>query len=427
MTLEHIGLIFATVVGACVGSFLNVVIYRVPEGRSIVSPPSACPHCGHGLAWYDNVPILGWIWLRGRCRYCQASISPQYPIIEAVTAILFGGWFYLCYFTNLRPDFAGAGWSMTWGAMIVHMVLLAALLAATLIDWRYYIIPLSIPWTATAAAALLLPLVVWTTVMVDLPDAAPGGVPRTAGERLAEVREPYGHASAVQLALARRERGSVEISPAPLALPPWAGAGLGGAAGLLIALVGLWTKKLPQSFADAEEHLAEAEADNPHAWLAYPHARREMLKEIAFLAAPVLGAIVGWWLARDAAGPWPLWLRVLGGVLLGYLAGGAVVWGTRILGTLSFGKEAMGLGDVHLMAAVGAVCGWAVPILAFFIAPFFGLTWAGLSAGLSRLLKREVRVIPYGPHLALATVVVMVFREPLMVYFGRLTTVVGPA
>lgn len=79
----------AGVLGAAIGSFLNVVIYRVPLGRSIASPPSACPHCGHGIAWYDNVPLISWLVLRGRCRNCSAPISVRYPLIELGTALLF--------------------------------------------------------------------------------------------------------------------------------------------------------------------------------------------------------------------------------------------------------------------------------------------------------------------------------------------------
>lgn len=75
--------------GACVGSFLNVVVYRLPEGLSLVSPPSRCPHCLTRLKPYDNVPVLGWLWLRGGCRYCNKPISTRYPLVEAATGILF--------------------------------------------------------------------------------------------------------------------------------------------------------------------------------------------------------------------------------------------------------------------------------------------------------------------------------------------------
>ena len=78
-----------TLLGLLIGSFLNVVIARVPEGRSVVRPPSACPRCGTTIAWYDNVPLLSWVVLRGRCRTCSVPIPVRYPLVEALTAVLF--------------------------------------------------------------------------------------------------------------------------------------------------------------------------------------------------------------------------------------------------------------------------------------------------------------------------------------------------
>lgn len=80
---------WAAVLGLCVGSFLNVVIYRVPAGLSVVSPGSACPACAHEIRGRHNVPVLGWMALRGRCFDCGSSISPRYPLVEAGTAALF--------------------------------------------------------------------------------------------------------------------------------------------------------------------------------------------------------------------------------------------------------------------------------------------------------------------------------------------------
>ena len=77
------------VLGALVGSFLNVVIWRVPRGESVVHPPSACPACGQPIRPRDNLPVLGWLLLRGRCRDCKAPISPRYPLVEAGTGMLF--------------------------------------------------------------------------------------------------------------------------------------------------------------------------------------------------------------------------------------------------------------------------------------------------------------------------------------------------
>ncbi|MDJ0689646.1 MAG: prepilin peptidase [Xenococcaceae cyanobacterium MO_188.B32] len=77
------------VFGACIGSFLNVVVYRLPAGLSLISPPSRCPQCSHKLGATENVPVLGWLWLRGRCRWCKTSISSRYPLVEAATGIIF--------------------------------------------------------------------------------------------------------------------------------------------------------------------------------------------------------------------------------------------------------------------------------------------------------------------------------------------------
>ncbi|MDR9401897.1 MAG: prepilin peptidase [Halothece sp. Uz-M2-17] len=80
---------FIFIFGAAIGSFLNVVIYRIPANLSLLYPPSRCPACKHRLGKTENVPIVGWLWLRGKCRHCKIPISPRYPIIETITAILF--------------------------------------------------------------------------------------------------------------------------------------------------------------------------------------------------------------------------------------------------------------------------------------------------------------------------------------------------
>ena len=84
-----IAFVFAFTFGACIGSFLNVVIYRIPAGISLIHPPSRCPKCMHSLGVTENVPVFGWLWLRGRCRWCQTKISSRYPIVEATTGFIF--------------------------------------------------------------------------------------------------------------------------------------------------------------------------------------------------------------------------------------------------------------------------------------------------------------------------------------------------
>lgn len=86
-----IGLVTVIVfaLGASIGSFVNVVVYRIPAGLSILWPASRCPHCLHKLGKYENAPVLGWLWLGGRCRHCNGAISTRYPLVEAATGLLF--------------------------------------------------------------------------------------------------------------------------------------------------------------------------------------------------------------------------------------------------------------------------------------------------------------------------------------------------
>jgi leader peptidase (prepilin peptidase) / N-methyltransferase len=83
--------VFAGVIGLALGSFLNVVLYRAPRGMSISSPGSSCPACGAPVRWFDNIPVVSWLVLRGKCRSCHGPISVQYPLVELATGALFAG------------------------------------------------------------------------------------------------------------------------------------------------------------------------------------------------------------------------------------------------------------------------------------------------------------------------------------------------
>ncbi|MEM6391786.1 MAG: prepilin peptidase [Planctomycetota bacterium] len=383
------GFVFVVCFGACVGSFLNVVILRMPEGISVIHPPSR-DATGARLKWWENIPILSWVLLRGKSRYSGERISVQYPLIELFTAMVFGGFYALCYLVEWREPFAVAGLGGSWPVIGVTLILLACLIAATVIDARHFIIPLGIPWTATAVAVVVLPTAAWL------------GVP--LGELLADGVMPGGWMPFVPVG----ELGAL-------------GAAAGGTIGLLIAVGLLWIGKLPVSFADEAEL---ADPSNPEEFLAYPHPRREMVKEFLFLGFPLVGTVLGLAIAgavyEEGAEPLPDGLRVLGGVVCGYLVGCGLIWVTRILGTLGFGKEAMGLGDVHLLGAIGAVVGVYDVVVVFFVAPFFGIVAALVMAGLGALVSGRVRAIPYGPYLAAAAVLVVFVGRARVDVFGIL-------
>jgi len=138
-----IALVFAVLFGLAIGSFLNVLIHRIPLGSSIVTPRSSCPHCGTQIRICDNIPILSYLMLRGKCRTCQRLISPQYPIVEALTAGL-----SLALFIKFGPTLQ----------YLLFFLFCAALEVISVIDLHHRIIPdiLSLPGVLCGLAAALL-------------------------------------------------------------------------------------------------------------------------------------------------------------------------------------------------------------------------------------------------------------------------------
>jgi leader peptidase (prepilin peptidase) / N-methyltransferase len=381
---EWIIVVFIFAFGCCIGSFLNVVIYRLPREKSLVHPGSACPHCGREIRFYDNIPLLSWLILRAKCRHCKAPISPRYFIVELLTGSAFLGT-YLAYFhAGVRPTMQMEG---TWFVYLLHLILIAAFIAASGIDLELWIIPLSICWFVTGVGFFA---------------SAIGGY----------LIDPA----------AIRDYGLL-----PAASPRTGALALGAAIGLGISMLLLRTGVLKRSYEqavaeDSDKPVGPGPFDEPQ----FNH-RLEALREIVFLA-PIIACAVVAAVVLGAPGRVPdWWSRLLAlpsaagllGSVFGYFVGCAVVWATRILGTLGFGKEAMGLGDVHLMGAAGAVVGPVMVVIAFFIAPFLGLGWA-----LFQMLSKKIRQIPYGPFLSLAVLAVMIFHDWIL---NRVTLVLrGP-
>ena len=384
-----IWLVFIFAFGCCIGSFLNVVIYRLPREKSLISPPSACPACGRHIQFYDNIPLVSWLLLRARCRYCRSPISPRYFVTELLTGLVFVSLFVLYFVVGVRhfeidgQMGLGAFFKGGWFVYLLHIILLSALIAVSAIDLELWLIPVIVCWFATLAGVV--------------------------GSGLA--------------AFFIKPESITGRYPLPAAGPDTAALAVGAAIGLVISLIFLATGLIKGSYE------GRIEGDNPENEQARQmgstgsppkpgpefNDRLEVCREILFLLPIIICSAAFYWATEKFFSGW--WVRFLSypaaagffGSLWGFFVGCAVVWATRIFGTLAFGREAMGLGDVHLMGAAGAVIGPLPVVVAFFVAPFFGLGWVSI-----QMFFKKIRQIPYGPFLSLGVFTVMILQDKIV-------------
>ncbi len=385
---DWIWFVFIFAFGCCIGSFLNVVIYRLPRDKSLVTPPSACPACGKHIRFYDNIPLVSWLLLGRKCRFCKAPISPRYFVIELLTALVFIGVFVLYFRTDLRPgvdSFLRGGWFI----YLITVIMLAAFIAASALDLELWIIPVSICWFVTVVGLIASALGVYIIEPAEINNYAL--LPTTRTVFLQE--------------------------------PTIASLSAGAAIGLVISLLLLVTGLIKRSYESATESCEPGpEPETNHESEKTNHEpqfndRLEVCREMLFLLPIIVCSVAAYWLVRQCS--WwvdfsqhPVIAGLLGS-LWGYFVGCGIVWGTRILGTLAFGKEAMGLGDVHLMGAAGAIIGAPFVIVAFFIAPFFGLAWVAF-----QMFFKKIRQIPYGPFLSLGVLAVIILHYKIFSYLN---------
>lgn len=274
----------AALLGSCVGSFLNVVIWRLPQedpARRTLGGRSHCPGCGKMIRWFDNIPLFGWLLLRGKARCCGTAISARYPFVELLTAALF---YALAAWPPFGPVFetgflAGGIDFAALAAFVASITFVSMLIALTFIDF------------------------------------------------------------------------DTQLLPDVLTKP-----------GMALGVVfGTW---------------------------------------------PGVAGVI----SHDASISLPL--RSLLASLLGLIVGGGVTWGVRALGSAVFKKEAMGFGDVKLMAMIGAFVGWKGSLLSLFLGCIFGAVVGVLLALRSGMSAR----IPFGPYLAMGALVVLFGRDALLTW-----------
>ncbi|CAN5691688.1 A24 family peptidase [soil metagenome] len=276
---EIFGYIFIIICGAAVGSFLNVVIHRVPIEESVIFPNSACPKCRNPIKFHDNIPLFSWLILRGKCRRCQIPISPRYFAVELLTALLFGLIFWQIGFNAFLP---------------VCLIFAASVIALVFIDAENMILPNVITY----------PLLVFS---------------------------------------------------------------------LLVRLV------LPLFF------------------------NASYFTDLKFFP---LNQIENY----------PLWFVSLSGAILGSLVGGGFLWLVGAAWKKLRGVEAMGLGDVKMMFAVGAFLGWRLTILTIFIGAFTGAV-AGILV-IARQKEKDFQAqIPFGIFLGIGSIVSLLSGEQFIRWY----------
>jgi len=269
--------------GISIGSFLNVCVFRMPRGESIVMPRSFCPGCRDQIAWYDNIPLLSFLLLRGRCRRCGAPISLRYPLVELATGLLFLAVHFSVLSSRTRL------FRQTGVILPLHLIpflwyFAASLFALSVIDWEHYILP----------DRLTYPLLV---------------------------------------------------------------------VGLILAAL------IPGHF-----------------------------------------ALFQW----SRPSPWSLW-PALRHSLLGALAGGLSLYLIGVLGKAALKKDAMGMGDVKMMAAVGAWLGWPMALLSIFLGAA-----AAAVVGVALIVARRAQLgskIPFGPYLALGSLLCLFWGKTIMAWY----------
>lgn len=344
MLIPGLAAIFAAV-GACVGSFLNVCIYRMPrEDLSVAKPrTSFCPACGKPIRWFDNVPILSWALLRARCRDCRGPIPARYPFVEALTAALF----VLAVVRTASPELPLMQWLPTTS---FWALLFAALVVVTFIDIDHRIIPDAISITGAALA----PLAVWWLPGVPVDSGLPSFLVRALA------------------AVDRSSGGSVVLAPT-----------IGAVAGGILAMV------LFRRFSPAYDGTRRTWWDTRLA-ASIGGAMGLMVAGLAFVPA---------WLDRPES------TRLVAG-MFGMALGSGSLYGVGVLGRLAFRKDAMGLGDVKLMALLGAVLGWKGVLLAIFIACLLGSV-----VGIALKVATRSSYIPFGPFLATGALILILWAD----------------
>jgi leader peptidase (prepilin peptidase)/N-methyltransferase len=353
----HFWSVVSFVFGSIVGSFLNVCIHRLPLGESIVSPPSHCPHCKYSIPWYLNLPLVTWLFLRGKCRNCSAPISIRYFLVELLTALTFLG----CWLAFGRQS--------VW-LVLVYDLFLAGLIVATFIDFEHLIIPDELTVGGMVAGFVCSFLL---------------AVPQGQTALGAALRESLlGMAVGGGIIYAILRVGKLVFGRQKITLP--------GDTRII--------------FSETAVHLPDQEI--PYEDVFYRqsdtialHARTVELVDRCYKDVRVRLSPTRLRIGEEELNPED------------------VPYLEAVCGKIVLPREAMGLGDVKFMAAIGAFLGWKAVVFSLILSSFIGGILVGLPLVLLR--KRELSSrLPYGPYIALAAVIWIFEGKPIVALFFSL-------
>jgi len=446
---EPVWIVFLAILGGCVGSFLNVVIHRLPRAESLIVPRSHCPRCRCSIRWFDNIPVLSYFILRARCRSCGSAISIRYCLIELSTAVAFVALYDAFYKSQMHM---GLETPMLDGAVFAaHLALLAGLIVCSVLDIEYYLIDLRIVYVIVLVGLAGWVLgwragraYVWPAAgsycLAGSMGVVVGELIRRAGVYICTAPQL---ASAGQLddsdIVAEDDRDQYDGDDRPTS-------GLNGpvilalvyaafAVALIVATatgsggVESFTKRacgyvgwlffaillacIPRRRSDKQivDQIHQERTG------ARAQALRDLITLIPALAGLALAVtLVARWSTAgqfvDTLIDWRFFGRQpiagLAAGLSGLVAAVSLGWAVRILFTLVFGKEAMGVGDIYILAAVGATAGAMAAVVGFFVGSVIGVF-----AVILLLLWKTSRALSYGPWIAIGTLVSLLFYNSL--------------
>ncbi len=405
-----IALLFAAFFGAFIGSFLNVCIHRMPRNESIVSPGSRCYSCGTHVQWYDNIPILSYLILNGKCRWCGASFSVRYVLMEVLVALIsvLGVWWCLQHINdggmNFIAAFSGTTDTGNWIVICGHVCFVASVLClmyylfvSSVIDIDHRIIPDEL----TKGYQFIAPLMACT-----FPVFLNGPYLVNTAPTIIIDNQPYIHQAQQAGVPAEIVKNQLMLNASFAIEKMWSiTAYYFIVVGLIVSFVLCLpiAKKVYTSMVPEEQRWKDQDA-RAYNWGLWVFLISIFIYIIVLAACEIF---LDPQLTKENF-PWYIFRWSMMEAVLGALIGWALPFWVGIFGSIVFKRGAMGYGDVKFLAPIGALLGPIAIVEVFFVAALIGT-----ALGIPALLMNKQLEIPFGPYLAAGAVVTLLWGSQI--------------